>query len=236
MNRWNSLNKFIDYSRVVRVPEQGLSIAEENSQEIGNDYPLKSRIKNILIPEFVIKKRLQAMARQIASDYKKTKQLYLAPVLKGAFVFAADLGREIVRCGGPEIRIDFYETETYGTEIKKEGEEKRPVNIIRRPDIKGDSEIILLDDICDTVQTVTTILSDAQDSLGIDRSRIRICFLLEKILKNPFPDVKQLKERLRPDYIGFEVPDVWVAGYGIDAGEDFRLLSCIVSVKERYYL
>ena len=230
------MNKHIDYNRMVKVPEQGLSIAEDNSQEIGNDYPLKSRIKNILIPEFVIKKRLQAMARQITSDYKKTKQLYLVPVLKGAFVFAADLGREIVRCGGPEIRIDFYEAETYGTEIKKEGEEKRPVNIIRRPDIKGDSEIILLDDIGDTVQTVTAILSDAQDSLGIGRSRIRICFLLDKILKNPFPDVKHLKDRLRPDYIGFEVPDVWVAGYGIDAGEDFRLLSCIVSVKERYYL
>lgn len=230
------MNKCIDYNRIVRVPEQGLSITDYKNREIGNNYPLKPRIKNILIPESAIKKRLEAMAIQIASNYKNAELLYLVPILKGAFVFAADLGREIVRCGGPEIRIDFYEAETYGTEIKKEGEQKRRVKIIRRPDIKEDSEIILLDDIGDTVQTVTAVLVDAQDSLGIDRSRIRICFLLDKILKNPFPEVKQLKERLRPDYIGFEVPDVWVAGYGIDAGEDFRLLSCIVSVKEHYYL
>ncbi|MCK4836439.1 MAG: hypothetical protein KAT17_07370 [Candidatus Aminicenantes bacterium] len=230
------MNDSIDYNRVIRVPEQGLFISNHKSQEIRDDYRLKCRIENVLIPEFAIKKRLQAMARQISDDYKGVKPLYLIPVLKGAFVLAADLGREIVRCGGPEIRIDFYEAETYGTEIKIEGEERRQVNIIRRPEIEEGSEVILLDDVGDTVQTVTAILKDAGESLGIDRSRIRVCFLLDKILKNPTPEVRQLKDRVNPDYIGFEVPDVWVAGYGIDAGEDFRLLSCIVTVKEEYYL
>jgi hypoxanthine phosphoribosyltransferase len=230
------LNKKIDYNRVVRVPEQGLSIPEYKNQKIEDKYPLKSRIENVLIPEPVIKKRLQALAAQIASDYQNCERLYLIPILKGAFIFAADLGREIVRCGGPEIRIDFYEAETYGAEIKKKGKEKRRVKILRRPNIQNDSEVILLDDIGDTVQTVTAILSDVQHSMDIDRSRIRICFLLDKMLKNPSPQVKYLKEQLRPDYIGFEVPDIWVAGYGIDAGDDFRLLSCIISVKEQYYV
>jgi hypoxanthine phosphoribosyltransferase len=230
------LNKKIDYNQVVRVPEQGLSIPEYKNQKIEDKYPLKSRIENILIPESVIKKRLQALAVQIVADYQNCERLYLIPILKGAFIFAADLGREIVRCGGPEIRIDFYEAETYGAEIKKKGEEKRRVKILRRPDIRDGSEVILLDDIGDTVQTVSVILNDIQTSMDIDRSRIRICFLLDKVLTNPSPHVRCLKEKLRPDYIGFQVPDIWVAGYGIDAGDDFRLLSCIISVKEQYYV
>lgn len=229
------MNKRIDYNRVIKVPESGLCSPGTGAENINHDYLLKDRIKNVLIPENMLRKRIQGLARQIASDYQNSEQLYLVPILKGAFVFAADLGREIVRCGGPEIKIDFYEAETYGTEIKTEGEEKRQVNIIRRPKIPEGMDVILLDDVGDTVQTVTAILKDAGESLGIDRSRIRICFLLDKILRNPSEEVKQLKETLKPDYVGFEVPDVWVAGYGIDAGEDFRLLSYIISVKEEYY-
>ncbi len=230
------MNKNIDYNRVIKVPESGLCSLGTGAEKINNDYFLKDRIKNVLIPENILRKRIQGLGRQIATEYKSNKQLYLIPILKGAFVFAADLGREIVRCGGPEIKIDFYEAETYGIEIKTEGEEKRKVNIIRRPKIPKGMDVILLDDVGDTVQTVTAILKDAGESLGIDQSRIRVCFLLDKILRTPSEEVKRLKETLKPDYVGFEVPDVWVAGYGIDAGEDFRLLSYIISVKEEYYL
>ena len=230
------MNKSIDYSRVIKVPESGLCSPGTGEEKINHDYCLKDRIKNVLIPENMLRKRIEGLARQIATEYKNKKQFYLIPILKGAFVFAADLGREIVRCGGPEIRIDFYEAETYGTEIKTEGEEQRKVNIIRRPKIPEGMDVILLDDVGDTVQTVTAILKDAGESLGINQSRIRVCFLLDKILRNPPVGVKQLKKTLKPDYVGFEVPDVWVAGYGIDAGEDFRLLSYIISVKEEYYV
>ena len=225
----------IDFNKVIRVPEKGLSQYGIGESDIANGYDLKSRIRHVLIPESVLKKRITAMAVQISRDYRKSGRLYLVPILKGAFVFAADLGREILRHGGPETRIDFYETETYGAEIKKCDEGKRQVKILRRPRIDSDSPIILIDDVADTVQTLTVILKDMSDQLKIDQGRIRVCFLLDKFLNNPHRDIKELKKRIKPDYIGFEVPDVWVAGYGIDAGEDFRFLSCVVSVKEEFY-
>ena len=190
------MNKSIDYNRVIKVPESGLCSLGTGAEKINNDYCLKDRIKNVLIPENILRKRIQGLGRQIATEYKSNKQLYLIPILKGAFVFAADLGREIVRCGGPEIKIDFYEAETYGIEIKTEGEEKRKVNIIRRPKIPKGMDVILLDDVGDTVQTVTAILKDAGESLGIDQSRIRVCFLLDKILRTPAEEVKRLKDQL----------------------------------------
>jgi hypoxanthine-guanine phosphoribosyltransferase len=60
--------------------------------------------------------------------------------------------------------------------------------------------------------------------------------LLDKSLKNPSERIKELKRQLIVDYIGFEGPDRWVAGYGIDAGEEFRLFRSIIAVNESFYL
>jgi hypoxanthine phosphoribosyltransferase len=134
------------------------------------------------------------------------------------------------------VKIDFYEAETYGTEIKQSRQEKRTVKIKRRPEYDPDIDVLLIDDIADTLQTLSAIKKDCITTLGVKPEKLKICFLLDKILKNPSEQVKELRHELKPDYVGFEVPDVWVAGYGIDAGEDFRLLTSIITVKETYYI
>ena len=225
----------INYNEIIKVPEAGLVCTDDIKKHIPNNYPVKDKIKHILIPEESIKKRIHALARQIINDHKKTKQLFIIPILKGAFVLAADLGREIVKQGGPEIKIDFYEAETYGLEIKKDEEKERKLRIIRRPRYIKGSDVILIDDIGDTLQTLTAIREDLINTLQVKSHQIKICFLLDKILKKPSEEIRKLKNQLKPDYIGFEIPDMWIAGYGIDAGEDFRLLSSIVAVKEELY-
>jgi hypoxanthine phosphoribosyltransferase len=226
----------INYNQIVKVPEEGLPSPNGRSFDIPENYSLRERIDKVLIPEEIIKRRVRAMAQQIITDYSSVNQLYFISLLKGAFIFAADLGREINKLSGMEIKIDFYRAATYGMEIKKEGENKREVKILKRPTYIPGIEVLLIDDIADTVFTMTAIKKDLIEKLGVDPSKIKICFLLNKILKKPPEEVKKIKALLKPEYVGFDIPDVWIAGYGIDAGEDFRLLPSIVSVKEEYYV
>ena len=77
------------------------------------------------------------------------------------------------------------------------------------------------------------ILRHLQGQAGV-RS-LRTCVLAEKALAAPAPAVQRLREALRLDYVGFRVPDRWLAGYGIDAGEELRNLPCIVTVNEEHF-
>jgi hypoxanthine phosphoribosyltransferase len=95
--------------------------------------------------------------------------------------------------------------------------------------------VLLVDDIADTVQTATAVREDVLRTFSIPDGSVNLCFLLEKLLDNPAEDIKRLKQALRPEYVGFRIPDVWVAGYGIDAGEDFRSLPVVIRVDESYY-
>lgn len=221
-------------NRIIDVPPEGIP-APGSIPAVHRDYPLSERISRVLIPEQVIQNRVSELARQIAGNYSRSRSLALITILKGACIFASDLGREINRYGGHEIQLDFYEAQTYGTGIKGNNRQTREVRILRRPLIRKDTDILLVDDIGDTVQTITHIREDLVKNLNIDPARIKICFLLEKILKNPSPEIRRRKQALKAEYIGFRIPDVWIAGYGIDAGEDFRLLPSIVSIREEYY-
>ncbi len=94
--------------------------------------------------------------------------------------------------------------------------------------------MLLIEDIVDqgfTLFEVREKLLEEQNPKSL-----KICVLLNKILKNPTKEVREIKNKLFLDYLGFEIPDRWIAGYGIDAGEDFRHLPFIISVKEKYYL
>ena len=228
------MNQDINYENVIKVPEGGLILPGIPREEISSS--MKDRIDTIIIPEECVKKRVRVLAKQISEDYKGAKKLCIIAVLKGAFVFVSDLGREIDRYGGPELICDFYEAKTYGTEIKRTGEEEREVKILRRPKYIDGIDVLLVDDLNDTAITLIEIIKDLTNKVGFDRFRIKTCVLLDKKLENPTEEIKKLKEQLKIDYVGFEGPDRWVAGYGIDAGEDFRLLRHIVIVNEAYYL
>jgi hypoxanthine phosphoribosyltransferase len=228
------MNQDINYENVIEVPEEGLVLPGAPTEEISAG--LKDRIDKIIIPEECIEKRVCALAKQISDDYEGEKRLYIIAVLKGAFVFASDLGREIDRHGGPELICDFYEAKTYGTEIKKSGEKEREVKILRRPRYIDGIDVLLVDDLNDTAVTLVEIIKDLTTKVGFDPLQVKTCVLLDKKLKNPPEKIKKIKEQFKIDYVGFEGPDRWVAGYGIDADEDFRLLRHIVIVNEAYYL
>ncbi len=227
----------IDYENVIKVPEEGITGTKNDITVLpGISSDKKNRIERVLIPVTCLKRRIQALAQEICKDYKNQEELIFVVILKGAFVFASDLGREIYKiCGlqGPEIRYGFIKAVTYGEEIKHSEERGRKVKIELRPQNLEGKDVLLIEDIVDQGFTLFEI---KQKLLEENLNSLRICALLNKILKNPTREVREIKNKLSLNYLGFEIPDRWIAGYGIDAGEDFRHLPFIISIKEDYYL
>jgi len=232
------MNQQIDYENVIKIPDDGI-IETKNDISIlsGLSSSKRNRIDRVLIPEACLKKRVNALAQEICKDYKSAKELNLVPILKGAFIFASDLGREIYNIyglKGPEIRFDFIKAVTYGDEIKYSEESIRKVKIELKPgNLKG-KDVLLIEDIVDQGFTLFEIKQMLLEKENLNS--LRICALLSKVLKNPSKEARELKDKLDIDYLGFEIPDRWVAGYGIDAGGDLRHLPFVIAVKESYYL
>lgn len=232
------MNLEIGYENVIKVPEEGITGTKNDiAVASGISSDKKSRIDRVLIPESCLKKRIHALAQEICKDYKNAEELIFIIILKGAFVFASDLGREIYNiCGlqGPEIRYGFIKAVTYGKEIKHAKERERKVKIELKPQNLEGKDILLIEDIVDQGFTLFEIKRKLLEEENLNS--VKICALFNKILKNPTKEVSEIKNKLILDYLGFEIPDRWIAGYGIDAGEDFRHLPFIISVKENYYL
>jgi len=218
--------------RIIRVPIEGVCLSRSDQERI--PLSMQNRIERVLITRGMIQARVQALAKKIAKHYQNQKTLVLVYILEGASIFSADLARAIYDAGGPELRILSLKARTYGVELKQDGETSRTVKIIFAPgDIAG-KEILIAEDIVDQGFTLLAVkewlLGEAQVQ------DVKICALLEKRLVHPTPEVSEHRRRLKLDWVGFSIPDRWVAGYGIDAGEDFRALPYIVAVKEEYYL
>ena len=96
------------------------------------------------------------------------------------------------------------------------------------------ADVLLIEDIVDQGFTLWEIKKNLLEKENMNS--LKVCALFNKILKEPSEEVRELKKKLVLDYLGFEIPDRWIAGYGIDAGEDFRELPFIVAVNENYYL
>jgi len=188
------------------------------------------RIDRILIPEAEIDRRLEAMAAEIGRDTSSTQVLHCVAVLKGAFVFMADLGRAIHRAGGPKVEYHFLQARTYGRETKSANEKTRPVVTpnLDLEDLSG-RDVLLLEDVLDQGFTLTALRQRLLTEIGA-RS-VRICVLLEKQLDAPSPEVQALRRQLRADYVGFTIPDLWVVGYGLDAAGQLRNLPFVAVLR-----
>jgi hypoxanthine phosphoribosyltransferase len=166
-----------------------------------------------LIPEDVLQARIREMGTQITLDYAG-RQPTLICVLKGAMVFMGDLMRSI----DLRLTIDFIAVSSYGKGTNSSGE----VKIVK--DLDGPLEgrdIILVEDILDTGLTLSYLMRSFS-SRGA-RS-VRIATLLNK------PDRRKVD--VTPDYSGFDIPDKFVVGYGLDFSERYRNLPFIAVVKE----
>jgi hypoxanthine phosphoribosyltransferase len=155
-------------------------------------------------------------------------------VLTGAIIFAADLGRELFDRAGINVRFHLIKTSVYDDAIKKSGEHFRAVkHEITPKDIEG-KDILVVEDIVDQGFTLTWLKNYLLSERKV--SSIKICCLLDKVLKHPSAEVRKIRKQLLVDYIGFKIPDFWVAGYGIDVAQELRNLPCVVTIDESLYI
>jgi hypoxanthine phosphoribosyltransferase len=152
-----------------------------------------------------IKKRVAELARQISDDHRGAP-LTLVIVLKGATVFAADLMRRI----DTPFVIDFVRASSYGKAARSSG--RVALSDDERLDIAG-HHVVVVEDIVDTGLTVTALLA-ALDKLG--PQSLDVCALLHKHIPGAHPVTIRYK--------GFDLPDAFVVGYGMDYAERYRNL------------
>jgi hypoxanthine phosphoribosyltransferase len=167
----------------------------------------------MLFPRQEIEAAVNRLAEEITREYRSKNPLILG-VLKGAFIFTADLVR---RLNFP-LEIDFVTLSSYRNEVTSCGEVSMSGFFER--DIKG-RHIIVVEDIVDTGLTLGFLIDRL---LSGSPSEVRICALLEKPSRRKNP--------LEIDYLGFTVPDRFVVGYGLDCAEKYRNLPDIYCIEQ----
>lgn len=172
---------------------------------LGIEWSMRNDIERILIDEEVIERRLDTMAAEIDRDFPEGTLLVVI-LLKGALVFAADLLR---RVPGP-LEIECLNVASYHGEMESSGR----VDFLDRhfPDVKG-RDVLLLDDILDTGRTIAAV---AERLMEEGASAVRTGVLLAKD--------KPRASEVRVDYVGFEIGDEFVVGYGLDYRGRYRNL------------
>ncbi len=225
------------YQSLINVGENGVIDADTSLYDLrsyAERLKRDRRIQNVLIPKECLDSRISAMSEEIARDYPPGRLLHVMVVLTGAFVFAADLGRELFNRAGINARFHLIKTSVYDDTIKKSGEHSRTVKLEITPkDIEG-KDILVVEDIADQGFTLSWLKSYLLSERKV--SSIQICCLLDKVLNNPSAEVRKVREQLLVDYIGFKIPDFWVAGYGVDVAQELRNLPCIVTIDESLYI
>ena len=173
--------------------------------------------KNYEIDELISAKsiaaRVESLAKEITSFYSDTEKLIVVGLLRGSFVFIADLAREL----DLPLEIDFLEASSYGNSMKS----SREVRILKdlRCEISG-RDVLVVEDIVDTGYTLHHVLGLLKSKKP---KRIEACALLDK------PSRREINIKSR--WVGFEIPDEFVVGYGIDYAQRNRNLSHIGKVR-----
>ena len=177
---------------------------------------LKNDVKQVLLSEQQIKEINKKLAEQINRDYKG-KKLLLVSVLKGAVVFLSDLMREIdLPC-----TIDFMIVSSYGSGIKTSG----VVKIIKDLDTNLEGfDVLIVEDILDSGLTLSYIVDILKRR---NPSSVKICTFLDK------PERRAAD--IKADYVGAQVPDEFVVGYGLDYDEKYRNLPFVGVLKPEIY-
>ena len=166
----------------------------------------------VLISEADIEKRVAELAEQVSSDYRNKGDLVLVGVLKGSFIFLADLSRRLTI---PRT-IEFIAVSSYGESSASTG----AVRLVM--DVRGNIEnrhVLIVEDIVDTGHTLSYLIGVLESHRP---ASIRTCALLHKA------DAAEVDVNI--DYIGFGIGDEWVVGYGLDFAERDRTLPYIGTV------
>ena len=177
---------------------------------------MKDDIGEVLFSEEKIASIVRNMGRQISEDYVG-KNLFVVSVLKGSLVFMADLMRAVtIPCS-----IDFLSVSSYGNGTASSGE----VRILKDLDCSLEGkDLLIVEDILDSGMTLSFLLKTLS---ARNPASIRLCTFLDK------PERRRVD--IRPDYVGAEVPDKFIVGYGLDYAEKYRNLPYIGVLKPEVY-
>ena len=168
---------------------------------------------DILIPESEIAARVNVLARDINTHYRGTIKLVVVGLLRGSFIFIADLVRRL----DLPVEVDFMPVSSYGKAMVS----SRDVRILK--DLEGDiigTDVLVVEDIIDTGHTLHQVLEILQTR---QPKSLEVCCLLNK------PSRREADVNAR--WIGFDIPDAFVVGYGIDYAQNNRHLPHIGSVR-----
>lgn len=164
---------------------------------------MEEKKRNILFSKEQIENKISELGKQISKDYEN-KNLYILSLLRGSFIYAADLVRHI----DLPAKIGFMTTSSYGHDEVSSGVVKIVTDI--QDDLKG-YDVLIVDDIIDTGITMQFVKEHIK-SLGA--SSVKTCVLLDK--------PERRKVNIKPDYCCFEIPDLFVVGYGLNYGDYYR--------------
>ena len=169
---------------------------------------------DILISEAEIAARLGELSQAISENYETTDQLVVVGLLRGSFVFIADLVRHL----DLPVEVDFMTVASYGNEMVS----SRQVRIIQdlETSIK-DRDVLIIEDIIDTGHTLSQVVNILKTR---EPKSLSICTLLNK------PSRREVDVAI--DWVGFEIPDDFVIGYGIDYAQQGRNLPHIAIVRK----
>jgi hypoxanthine phosphoribosyltransferase len=163
----------------------------------------------VLLSEAEIQTRVNELAAQISEDYADADELVLVGVLKGAFIFLADLSRKLTI---PRT-IEFIAVSSYESGSKSTGAVRLVMDV--RGNIEG-KHVLIVEDIVDTAHTLKYLI-------GMLRSHrpasVRTCALVRK--------AERAEVEVDVDYLGFDIGDEWIVGYGLDYAEQDRTLPYI---------
>jgi hypoxanthine phosphoribosyltransferase len=194
----------------------GMRRTEMDSQNRSEENALLRDVAHILITEDALQARVSALGQQISHEYAGLNPMLIC-VLKGGYMFLADLTRAL----GTRHGIDFMAISSYGNATESSG----VVRILKDldSDISG-RHILVVEDIVDTGQTLTYLLENLRSR---QPASIRVCTLLSKAARRQVD--------LVVDYVGFEIPDEFVVGYGLDFAEAYRNLPFVGVLKPEIY-
>ncbi len=159
-----------------------------------------------LISATEIQKRIAELGAQIGRDYEGEDVVVIA-VLKGSFIFVADLVRAIA---SPAVQIEFLALASYGDETKSSGVVRITADLSKP--IEG-KHVLVVEDIVDTGLTMTYLLDNLRTRKPLS---VKLCSLLHK--------PSRMQREVAIDYLGFTIPDLFVVGYGLDYAQRYRNL------------
>ena len=164
---------------------------------------MENKKVNIIVNEKDIQERIIELGKQISKDYEN-KNLYVLSLLRGSFIYTADLVRHIT----VPTKIGFMTTSSYGHSEESIGS---VIVVNGIPDNIENFDVLIVDDIVDTGITMEFVKNHV---LELGAATVKCSVLLDK------PDRR--KVNIKPDYCCFEIPDVFVVGYGLNYGDYYR--------------